>query len=83
MSIRNRITGEQCGECGRPLRNGVFCRDCRQALCSWICYIRHLKSHYHVQSTQPSPVEDDDGGLADGDANFGKSSSGPESIVWA
>ena len=82
MSNRNRTTALKCGECGRPLRNQVFCQDCRQALCSWICYIRHLKLHERVQSNQPSSV-DDAGGLAGMEGDLGRSSSGPGSALLA
>ena len=32
-----------CAECGRKLRDAVFCPGCRSVFCSWKCQLLHSK----------------------------------------
>ena len=48
MDIASRITHEECPDCGGPLRNNIFCSQCGEVLCSWFCYLRHLRVHLPI-----------------------------------
>jgi hypothetical protein len=43
-----------CSQCGRLLRNAVFCEVCNESLCCWKCYDRHLNQHTRLPS-RPAP----------------------------
>ena len=55
MNSLSRMDSRECPECGRRLRNSVFCHVCGQALCSWICYLAHVAAHARVARRLRSP----------------------------
>lgn len=48
MDIASRIKHEECPDCGGRLRNNIFCGQCGEVLCSWFCYLRHLRVHLPI-----------------------------------
>ena len=46
-----------CQQCGRRLRDAIFCRRCGQFLCSGPCLDEHAENHLRTTSTPQGPVE--------------------------
>ncbi len=55
MNGVTRKESHQCEQCGRRLRNSVFCTFCGEVLCSWVCYLRHVVAHAGIRGNTPSP----------------------------
>jgi hypothetical protein len=46
-----------CQQCGRRLRDAIFCPRCGQFLCSWRCLDEHEEKHLRLAAGPQGPVE--------------------------
>lgn len=42
-----------CQQCGRKLRDAIFCPRCSASLCSRRCFVAHLEQHTKLVAIQP------------------------------
>ena len=54
MNGESRKESHECEQCGRRLRNSVFCTFCGEVLCSWMCYLRHVVVHVGIRGSSTS-----------------------------
>jgi hypothetical protein len=48
-----------CAQCGRKLRNALFCPDCGQAVCSSRCFDEHEATHRYACRDPSQPKQKD------------------------
>jgi hypothetical protein len=46
-----------CQQCGKRLRDAIFCPRCGQFLCSGTCLDDHAEKHLRITATLQRPVE--------------------------
>jgi hypothetical protein len=46
-----------CHQCGRKLRDAVFCPRCGQCLCSFACLDEHVAQHGAPTETPADPIK--------------------------
>ncbi len=46
-----------CQQCGRRLRDAIFCPRCGQFLCSGLCLDEHVDKHVRITATPEHRVE--------------------------
>jgi len=57
--VKPKSAGNECQQCGRKLRDAIFCPLCGQLLCCWKCFEQHATDHSAdstaVRTAQVSP----------------------------
>ncbi len=46
-----------CQQCGRRLRDAIFCPGCGQCLCSFACLDEHIARHGAPTATPIDPIQ--------------------------
>jgi len=53
-----------CVQCGRRLRDAVFCPECGLSTCSWKCHVQHTVAHEHPAVVPEPAAWDSPAGVA-------------------
>jgi hypothetical protein len=54
--VKPKSAGNDCQQCGRKLRDAIFCPLCGRLLCCWTCFEQHASVHSSdLPASRPMP----------------------------